>query len=379
MERGFWPRLAVARPKNCGFLYWIFRSVRPITSYQLPVTSYLLPVSGALSALPAEKRYLVGVSGGMDSCVLLDLLLESGFRNLMVCHFNHRLRGADSDADAAFVRQLAGRYGLAFQAGKAPERPAGKSLETAARAARLAFFAEAARSHGTNELFLAHHADDQVETFIFRLLRGTASPGRAGMRARAAHRVAGLELIIHRPLLAAWRADLRAYANARGLAWRDDATNAEPVTARNRVRHELIPLAESIMGRRVRPALLRCLQISQEEDRFLEAATPDLWQQTDLPAAHLRQLPAALQRRVVYQWLRRLGVPDVGSTEIEATRSLALRLYPARISLPGGNRARRRQGKIFLEGPVTRGLSASDPAADELPPRSTMDQHTPCE
>jgi tRNA(Ile)-lysidine synthase len=324
-------------------------------------------VSAALSALPADRLYLVGVSGGMDSCVLLDLLLESGFCNLVVCHFNHRLRGADSDEDAAFVRQITGRHGLTFQAGTAPDRSTGKSLETAARAARLAFFAEAARLHGTNELFLAHHADDQVETFIFRLLRGTASLGRAGMRARAAHRVGGLDLIIHRPLLAAWRADLRAYANARGLAWRDDATNAEPVTARNRVRHELIPLAESIMGRSVRPALLRCLQISQEEDSFLEAATPGLWQQTDLPVDHLRQLPAALQRRVVHQWLRHLGVPDVGSTEVEATRNLALRLHPARISLPGGNQVRRRQGKIVLEPPATRGPSTGDSAADKRP------------
>jgi len=347
------------------------------TRYPLPATRYALPVT--LSALPADKLYLVGVSGGMDSCVLLDLLLESGFRNLVVCHFNHRLRGADSDEDAAFVRQISGRHGLVFQQKTAPDRFAGKSLETAARAARFTFFAEAARSHGTNELFLAHHADDQVETFIFRLLRGTASPGRAGMRARAAHRVGGLELIIHRPLLAAWRADLRAYADARGLAWRDDATNAEPVTARNRVRHELIPLAESIMGRSVRPALLRCLQISQEEESFLEAATPGLWQQADLPAAQLRQLPAALQRRVVHQWLRRLGVPDVGSTEVEATRNLALRLYPARINLPGGNRVRRRQGKIFLERPATRGLSTAGSAAGKLPPRSIVDQHTPCE
>ena len=317
------------------------------TSHQLPVTSYQLPVT--LSALPADKLYLVGVSGGMDSCVLLDLLLASGFHKLVVCHFNHRLRGADSDNDAAFVRQLAGQRGLAFHQGTATDRLPCKSLETVARQARLAFFAEAARQFGTSELFLAHHADDQVETFIFRLLRGTASPGRAGMRVRATHRVGDFELMIHRPLLGAWRADLLAYANARGLAWRNDATNAEPVTARNRIRHELIPLAESIMGRRVGPALLRCLQISQEEDNFLQAATPGFWQQTDLPVNELRQLPAALQRRVVQQWLKRLGVPDVGSTEIEATRSLAARLYPARVSLPGGNLVRRRQGKIFLD------------------------------
>jgi tRNA(Ile)-lysidine synthase len=288
----------------------------------------------------------------MDSCVLLDLLLASGFRKLVVCHFNHRLRGTDSDEDAAFVRQIAGQHGLGFHYGTAPDHPCCKSMETVARKARLAFFAEAARTHGTTELLLAHHADDQVETAIFRLLRGTGSLGRAGMRACAVHRVGGLELTIHRPLLATWRADLLAYANARGLAWRNDATNAEPVTARNRLRHELIPLAESIMGRTVRPALLRCLQISQEEDRFLEAATPGFWQEAELPLDHLRRLPPALQRRVVHRWLERLGVPDVGSVEVEATRNLAARLYPARVSLPGGNQVRRRQGKIFLEPPA---------------------------
>lgn len=340
----------------------------PDDVHPLPVTRHSLPAT--LSALPADQRYLAGVSGGMDSCVLLDLLLAAGFRNLVVCHFNHRLRGAASDEDAAFVRQLAGRHGLTCQTGHAPD-PSTKALETAARAARLAFFAETARAYGTKDLFLAHHADDQVETFIFRLLRGTASAGRAGMRTRTVHRVGGLDLIIHRPLLAAWRTDLLAYANARGLAWRDDATNAEPVTARNRVRHELIPLAESIMGRSVRPALLRCLEISQDEDRFLEAVTPDLWQRADLPVDQLRQLPAALQRRVVHQWLRRLGVPDVGSTEVEATRNLALRIYPARISLPGRNQVRRRQGKIFLELPAAGDVSpapASDAAADKLSP-----------
>ena len=315
----------------------------------------------------------------MDSCVLLDLLLAAGFRDLVVCHFNHRLRGAASDEDADFVRQLTVRHGLAFHAGEAPDFST-KALETAARAARLVFFAETARAYGTNHLFLAHHADDQVETFIFRLLRGTASPGRAGMRAGTVHRVGDLELIIHRPLLAAWRADLLAYANARGLAWRDDATNAEPVTARNRVRHELIPLAESIMGRAVRPALLRCLEISQDEERFLEAATPDLWQRADLPVDQLRLLPAALQRRVVHQWLRRLGVPDVGSAEVEATRNLALRLDPARINLPGGNQVRRRQGRIFIELPAGGDvpiLPAGDAAADKLSP--LINQRTPCE
>jgi tRNA(Ile)-lysidine synthase len=332
-------------------------------------SSWTQGVRDALSALASDKLYLVGVSGGMDSCVLLDLLLASGFRNLVVCHFNHRLRGTDSDEDAAFVSQMAVRHGLAFQTGTAPDRSArkGNAMETVARAARLAFFAEAARSHGTNELFLAHHADDQVETFIFRLLRGTASLGHAGMLARTVLRVGNIGLIIHRPLLAAWRADLFAYANVRGLAWRNDATNAEPVTARNRVRHELIPLAESIMGRRIKPALLRCLQISQEEDVFLDGVTPGFWQRAELPVDHLRQLPVALQRRVVHRWLRRLGVPDVGAAEVEATRKLATTLHPARISLPGGTRARRRQGKIFLESPATRGPSTGDPAADKLP------------
>jgi len=157
-------------------------------------------------------------------------------------------------------------------------------------------------------------------------------------------------LIIHRPLLASWRSDLLGYARARRLAWREDATNAQPVAVRNRLRHELIPLAAAIMGRDVKPSVLRCLQIHQAEEDLLESLTPNLWQETELPVDALRQLPTALQRRVLHRWLKRQGIPDVGLIEIESIRSLTgSQQRPAKVNLPGGHHARRRQRKLFLE------------------------------
>ncbi len=195
--------------------------------------SWLRRVQAATSVLDAETPHLVGVSGGLDSCVLLHLLSEFGFQRLVVCHFDHGLRGSESVADAAFVAVLADRLGLPFRSGSAEDRTARRgSVEAWARRVRYEFFARVARTEGVHSLVLGHQADDQVETALFRLLRGTASLGRAGMRARSEHAVAGVRLIVHRPLLSVWRQDLAAYARAGGIVWRDDPTNAQPVAAR---------------------------------------------------------------------------------------------------------------------------------------------------
>src|SRR6266508_2525442 len=123
-----------------------------------------------LSIFPPDSRYLVGVSGGRDSIVLLHYLLDLGYRKLIVCHLNHQLRGRSSDADARFVEKLAAQYDVDLEMGSANVRaiaPKQKmSIETAAREARYKFFAQVAKQRRAQTIFLAHHADDLVETLL---------------------------------------------------------------------------------------------------------------------------------------------------------------------------------------------------------------------
>src|SRR5206468_6656269 len=142
-------------------------------------TSFLL-------SFPPDARYLVGVSGGRDSVALLHSLVERGYEELIVCHLNHQLRGRSSDADARFVKKLATKYDVDFELGGANVRALAKekkmSIETAARQARYSFFAKAAKPNRCRTIFLAHHADDLVETFLLNLIRGAGLTGLAAMR-----------------------------------------------------------------------------------------------------------------------------------------------------------------------------------------------------
>src|SRR5947207_1733236 len=130
---------------------------------------------------PPDARYLIGVSGGRDSVALLHWLINLGYNKLIVCHLNHQLRGQSSDADARFVEKLAAKYQADFELASADVRALAKkkkmSIETAARDARYAFFAKAVQRHRCHTIFLAHHADDLVETFLFNLIRGAGLTG----------------------------------------------------------------------------------------------------------------------------------------------------------------------------------------------------------
>src|SRR5881396_2092754 len=158
---------------------------------------------------PPDARYLIGVSGGRDSVALLHWLINLGYKKLIVCHLNHQLRGRSSGADARFVEKLAAKYGVDFELGAANVRALAKkkkmSIETAAREARYSFFAKAAKRHGWRTIFLAHQADDLVETFLLNLIRGAGLTGLAAMRDVSIRHIGGVDLKIVRPLLSAWR------------------------------------------------------------------------------------------------------------------------------------------------------------------------------
>jgi tRNA(Ile)-lysidine synthase len=321
------------------------------------------PVSAPLPAFATDLRILVpgpeqpaliGVSGGRDSVALLHLLLARGWPRLIVCHFDHGLRAASAE-DASFVEDLASRHALPFfvercdvAALAAAQR---SSIETAARDARYAFFARIAREEQCPRIFLAHQADDQVETFLFNLFRGAGAAGLRGMRPRARRTIDGVALEILRPLLGVWRAEIDAYIAAAGLAYREDLSNAEPGATRNRLRHRLLPVIEEAFGRDVRSAVWRTAEILGAEEEWI-SALPELVDPLpeELSAARVKVLPVALQRRLLQRWLRARGVANVGYEEVEAVRALLAGGRPAKVNLAGGKHARRRAGTLFVEG-----------------------------
>ena len=313
-----------------------------------------LPIAWLESASP-RRRWLVGVSGGADSVALLHLLVQGGLRKLVVCHLDHRLRGRASTEDARFVQRLAASLGLPFEmqrlevARLAGQR--GESLETAARWARHEFFAACAKQHHCRRVILAHHADDQAETVLWNLLRG--SHGLKGMRTvQQILTTSATPLELHRPLLELRRADLRAWLTTKNLRWREDASNGESVAVRNRLRLEAIPLLSSIAGRDASAMLARAAATADEPEQILawaldHAQLLDPQGRMHLPA--MRLLPPPLQRAAMARFLKAQGVPDIDRALVARAMCLLDTAGPPTVNLPGGARLRRREARVFVE------------------------------
>lgn len=213
---------------------------------------------------------IVAVSGGVDSVVLLDILasMKELRLRLVVAHLNHRLRGDESDGDEAFVRKLAEKYGVTFVTQAVDVRQLSRdknlSLEDAGRVARYAFFDDIYTSCKANAVALAHHADDQAETVLLRLLRGAGGSGLCAMAPKSRYYV--------RPLLYISRAEVEAYQRRNGLVFRFDSSNVDSNFLRNRVRHELIPTLLSY-----NPAITERLAVTAEvlteDETLLEKLT----------------------------------------------------------------------------------------------------------
>jgi len=297
------------------------------------------PCEAALSSLP--ERLLVGVSGGIDSVALLHALAKTGHKPVVV-HFDHGWR-SESGRDAQFVRELAKRLGLTFIGGKM--RSIRKNhRETEARTARYTFFAKIAKRLRIPDLVLAHHADDQVETFLMQLLRGSGAANR-GMDFLSLRE----GLVLHRPWLGIWKADIAVYAKKHRLKWREDSTNADTKHRRNLIRHEVLPYLLKKVGKQVAENLLRTAEITRAESEWLDALCGDLTGQDELPVKALRIAPLAQQRRTILRWLQRHGVKDLSFADVEAVRGLLENVVPAKVNLSVGKFARRRARKIFVE------------------------------
>ena len=307
------------------------------------------------------QAVLVAVSGGADSVALLHQL-QSVARarrlRLTVAHFHHGIRGTAADEDAAFVRRLAHRLHLRCVIGKGDvprlARSKGLSLEMAARAARYAFLARTARRLDADVVATAHTADDQAETILLNLLRGTGAGGLAGIPRRSV--IHGVT--VFRPLLDVTRNQIVAYLKTRKLTWREDESNQDPAFLRNRVRHDLLPMLERKFNPQVRAALLRAGRILRAEHTWLDELARLILADCTAPAGpdrlrtdRLRLHPLAARRRVVRLWLTQCGLP-AEHADFEAVERIERLLGQARVSaaiqLGGGWLVQRRQGGLSM-------------------------------
>jgi tRNA(Ile)-lysidine synthase len=258
------------------------------------------------------ERVLVAVSGGVDSMVLLHLLRSLAAKHcwkLFVAHFNHQLRGRSSDADERLVRKTAGALDLPYSAGTGPvgalAKERGQSIEMVARELRHAFIARTATRLRIRTVALAHHADDQVELFFVRLLRGAGGEGIAGMK-WCSPSPANVAIQHVRPLLDLSRADLEQFARENKIRFREDASNAFRDALRNRIRHELLPLLRGRFQPALNQTVLRLMEIVGAEAQFAEAAA-QAWLTN--PRSSFEDLAIPVARRVLQLQLQRHKVP----------------------------------------------------------------------
>lgn len=332
-----------------------------------------------LDALKAAERggVVVAVSGGADSTALLlalDELRQAGRLRLeraTVAHLNHGLRGAAGESDAKWVAELAAKSGFEIKQGSVNVRARSilnpDNLEQAARRARYEFLMAAARECGATVVLAAHTLDDQAETVLLRLLRGSGAEGLGGIEAVRPLEAASDVLLI-RPLLSwATHRATAEYCRARGVEFRSDSMNEDESFARVRVRKSLLPLMSTFNGR-INQALARTATLLREDAAFLNEAAAELLSAASEQAAVngkatadkppllrvsvLSHAPAALRRRALRQWLAK-GRGDLRRVEMVHLLAIESLLAGERggrfIELPGGATVSRKRGLLHLQ------------------------------
>jgi len=298
------------------------------------------------SWLDPDKAYLVGISGGRDSVFLHHWLKSHQFHSLIYCHLNHGLRGEESNADQVFLEDLLGKQLICEFIDVACLAKTKKiSFEVAARQARHDFFDRCSKATGITEVLLAHHEDDQAETLLLNLLRGSA--GLKAMKPFTA--IGSIQLL--RPMLQIRRSEIDLYLQSHDLPFREDSTNALPITPRNRLRHEILPLLQEIMGRDPVPALLRAEEHFQVSEEILNETLHHLQlsdPQGRLFLPKLREFSQELQKKVLFLYLKKHQIPDLSSLLIGKAAELIPSEGPPALSLPGGLRLRRKESRLFI-------------------------------
>lgn len=311
-----------------------------------------------LRMIRAGERVGVAVSGGADSVALLLLLEELRERLgivLSVVHFNHQLRGKQSEADEKFVAKLAAARGIVLHAGRANvaahARQQRRNLEDTARRLRQEFFARLVKEGSVDKIAVAHTADDQAETVLGHILRGTGLAGLGGIHPVAGHLV--------RPLLEIRRAELRAYLKAQRQSWREDATNRDEKRFRARIRRRLLPLLEKQFQPAAVPHLVTLAELAREDEAFLVAMAAeryaalverdegaarilaaDLLQPWKRDPTEARALSKRLVRQIVQELKRQPG--QLTAQHVESVLQLAQAGRSGKsLPLPGGVEVRR--------------------------------------
>jgi tRNA(Ile)-lysidine synthase len=302
-----------------------------------------------------EDRVLVAVSGGVDSMVLLDILLRAGGQwgiELFVAHLNHGLRGEEADGDAAFVKEAAEKLGLPFylrkEDGDKLRSQKGLSLEEAARRARYRFLFEVKEITRASRIALGHHSDDNVETILMRLLRGCGPDGLAGIPP------VGCGGVI-RPMIDCSRAQIETYAGERDIKWRQDASNLQLDFTRNLIRHEILPYLMDRVNPRLPEAISRMGRLMRLNNDFVAQTVKERIGATprrddvgySIAVDELLNLPEYLQYLTVRHML--LGVRGGASGYIHTQAVLLLareKKGNARLNLPGGVTVFREYGRL---------------------------------
>ena len=299
----------------------------------------------------SANKIVVAVSGGADSLALADLLNRSRRRfNLELCiaHYEHGLRGQSSIDDANFVEDFAKSLGVKFfcEHGDVKTFAAENklSIETAARQLRYNFLSKVRAEVGFDAIALAHHADDQAETILMRLLRGATSAGLAGMKISSATEF-GLLL---RPLLRFRKSELERYCQSRKISPRLDETNFELDATRNKIRLGLLPTLKKF-----NPAIVETLcrvgEVSAAENDFInsevEKIFPKVVQDNSILQKEFLQLPTALQRQLVKKFLG--DVKDFGFVHFEEVRKVLTNNLSG-VELPHKLRANLKRGKLSV-------------------------------
>lgn len=250
-------------------------------------------------------KYIVAVSGGVDSVVLLDMLRDLPDVKLVVAHFDHGMR-SDSVDDRRFVESLAQTYELpfAYQEG----RLGTGASEAAARQARYDFLESVRRKHGAQALVTAHHQDDVLETAIINLLRGTGRKGLSALNDKPG---------LRRPLLKVPKSDLISYARQHGLEWREDSTNADEAYLRNYIRHRLLPRFDQQNRQNFLDLIQRSQDNNDQLDTLLASQIREQSSEGGLDRRWFGQLPHQVALEVMAVWLRENEVRNFDRKTLE--------------------------------------------------------------
>jgi tRNA(Ile)-lysidine synthase len=305
--------------------------------------------------LSPGERVLVAVSGGPDSVALLHLLYDLGEElglHLEVAHLQHGIRGAESQEDARFVAQLAEKLGLPFHLKEVNlpqiKSAAGKgNLEALARAERYRFFADVAWERNLGKIATAHTQDDQAETVLMWLLRGSGLKGLGGMP--LTYRLDGTNIesascpVVIRPLLGVSRAKIEEYLNEKHLTYRLDRSNQDPSFLRNWIRLKLIPQLKGKMDRNLPSRLAQQAELIRDEEEFLEelarAELDRIRTPKGISRGALLNCNKAMQRRLLRLWIEatRGHLRGLDFKHIEALLDLITDgPSQGRLSIPGG-------------------------------------------